>query len=143
MTADAVPVEKRDVASRVRHRDNVAKAECASKQNELLARIGKMEAPYPYDRPKQVAAATKEIGPLPFMIVSFLLAAPTIASAALFVWAANYWLHNTPVFGRPLVPPAISPGVSSLIILSSLIATGVFLFFTIATARESLRRWYR
>lgn len=102
-----------------------------------------MEAPYPYHRPKQVAAATKEIGPLPFMMVSFLLAALTIASGAVFVWATNYWMHNTPVFGRPLVPPAISPAVSSLIMLSSLIATGVFLFFAIATLRESVRRWGR
>ena len=105
--------------------------------------MSEMEAPYPYDCPKQVAAPGKEVAAWPFLVASFLLAALAIASWAVFVWAANYWWHNTPVFGRPVVPPAISPGVSSLITLVSLIATGVFLFFTIATARESIRRWGR
>ena len=105
--------------------------------------MGEMETPYPYYRPKQVAAASKEAGPLPFLVVSFLLAALAIVSGAVFVWAANYWLHNTPLFGRPAVPPSISPGVSSLAMLASMIATGVFLFFSIATARESIGRWGR
>ena len=46
--------------------------------------MGGMETPYPYDRPKQVAAASKEAGALPFLVVAFLLAALAIASGAVF-----------------------------------------------------------
>jgi formate/nitrite transporter FocA (FNT family) len=102
-----------------------------------------VENSYPYHQPKQGGTDPNELGAIPLMTLSFLLAALGIASGAVLLWAAHYWMTNTPVFGRPLVPPAFSPGAISAVIFGSIIVTGVFLFFSIATARESIRRWRR